>query len=55
MQGMGSGQGLWQLLARDEQRDLLAVGQDKKYAPGATLCFQGDPATHVFILLNCWV
>ena len=55
MQGVESGRGFWDLLARDEQRDLLAVARDKKYSPGAILCFQGDPATHVFVLLNGWV
>ena len=55
MRGMGSARGFWSLIARDEQRDLLAVGRDKKYPPGAILCFQGEPATHVFILLSGWV
>ena len=55
MQEMGSRQGFWSLLTRDEQRSLLAAGHDKKYRPGAALCLQGDPATHEFVLLNGWV
>jgi len=55
MQGMGSGDRFWELLTRDEQRDLVALGRDKKYPPGATMCVEGDPATHVFVLLDGWV
>jgi CRP-like cAMP-binding protein len=50
-----SDRGFWDLLTRDEQRFLWSVGRDKEYPPGATLCIQGDPATHVFILLDGWV
>jgi CRP-like cAMP-binding protein len=52
---MKSSHGFWNLLARDDQRDLLARGRDKKFPPGATMCLQGDPATHVFVLLDGWV
>ena len=55
MQGMGSAHGFWELLTGDEQRDLMALGRDKKYPPGTTLCVEGDPATHVFVLLDGWV
>jgi CRP-like cAMP-binding protein len=54
MQGMGSGDRFWELLTRDEQRDLVALGRDKKYPPGATMCMEGDPASHVFVLLDGW-
>ena len=47
--------GFWDLLTRDEQRALLALGQDKNYPPGATMCLEGDPTTHVFVLLGGWV
>jgi CRP/FNR family transcriptional regulator, cyclic AMP receptor protein len=47
--------GFWDLLTRDEQSVLWSLGRDKEYPPGATLCVEGDPATHVFILLDGWV
>jgi CRP-like cAMP-binding protein len=55
MQGMGSIQGFWNLLTPHEQGALVALGRDKKYSPGANLCVQGDPATHVFVLVDGWV
>jgi CRP/FNR family transcriptional regulator, cyclic AMP receptor protein len=55
MHGMGYGQRFWDLLTRDEQRALLALGRDKNYPPGATMCVEGDPTTHVFVLLGGWV
>ena len=55
MHGTGSGQGFWDLLTSDERRVLVTLGRDKRYPPGATLCIQGDPATHVFILVDGWV
>jgi CRP-like cAMP-binding protein len=47
--------GFWDRLTRDEQRVLWSLGRGKEYPPGATLCVEGDPATHVFILLDGWV
>jgi CRP/FNR family transcriptional regulator, cyclic AMP receptor protein len=52
---VGDDRGFWNLLTRDEQSVLWALGRDKEYPPGATLCVEGDPATHVFILLDGWV
>jgi CRP/FNR family cyclic AMP-dependent transcriptional regulator len=52
---VGDDRGFWDLLTRDEQSALWSVGRDKEYPPGATLCVEGDPATHVFILLDGWV
>jgi CRP-like cAMP-binding protein len=54
MQQMGSGQGFWNLLSSDEQRVLWDLGWDKEYPPGAMICVEGDPATHVFILVRGW-
>jgi CRP-like cAMP-binding protein len=50
-----SDRGFWDLLTQDEQRVLRSLGRDKEYPAGATLCVEGDPATHVFILLHGWV
>ena len=55
MQPSGPGHGFWDLLPLEERRVLWSLGQDKEYPPGATLCVEGDPATHVFILLDGWV
>jgi CRP/FNR family transcriptional regulator, cyclic AMP receptor protein len=55
MQGTGSGQGFWALLSRDEQNALASLGAARDYQAGATLCFEGDPTTLVFILLRGWV
>jgi CRP/FNR family transcriptional regulator, cyclic AMP receptor protein len=55
MQGIGPGQGFWHLLTPDNRRALSALGSTRKYQPGATICVQGDPATHVFVLVDGWV
>jgi CRP-like cAMP-binding protein len=55
MQPMGATGGFWGLLPLEEQRALRSLGRDKDYPPGATLCVEGDPATHVFVLLDGWV
>ena len=34
---------------------LWSLGRDREYPPEAALCVEGDPATHVFILLDGWV
>ncbi len=52
---MASDHGFWDLLTRDEQRVLADLGRDAKYLPGETLCVEGDPSTHVFIVLDGWV
>lgn len=55
MQPSGPKRGFWDLLPLEDRRALWSLGQDKEYPPGATLCVEGDPATHVFILLDGWV
>jgi len=55
MRASGEDQGFWDLLPHEEQRVLWSLGRDREYPPGATLCVEGDPATHVFILLDGWV
>ena len=54
-QGTGSRQGFWHLLTSDEQHNLSALGGTRKYPAGATMCVEGDPATHVFVLMDGWV
>lgn len=55
VQETGSGLGFWALLTREERRALSALGRDRNYPPGAIMCVEGDPATHVFILVDGWV
>jgi CRP-like cAMP-binding protein len=55
MQSSGPRRGFWDLLPVEEQRVLWSLGRDKEYPPGTPLCVEGDPATHVFILLDGWV
>jgi CRP/FNR family transcriptional regulator, cyclic AMP receptor protein len=52
MQGMGSSQGFWALLSRDERDTLSGLGLPRDYSAGATICNEGDPNTHVFILVT---
>jgi CRP/FNR family transcriptional regulator, cyclic AMP receptor protein len=52
MQGMGSSQGFWALLSRDERDTLSGLGLSRDYSAGATICNEGDPNTHVFILVT---
>jgi len=51
----GPGQGFWDLLPPEEQHALHSVGRGREFSPGTPLCVEGDPATHVFILLAGWV
>jgi CRP-like cAMP-binding protein len=55
MRPSGRGHGFWELLPLEERRALWSLGQEKEYSPGSPLCVEGDPATHVFILLGGWV
>jgi CRP/FNR family transcriptional regulator, cyclic AMP receptor protein len=48
-------QGFWDLLSPAERRLLCSLGNDKKYPSGATMCVEGEPATHLFILMSGWV
>src|SRR5882724_9861530 len=55
MQPRGPGHGFWDLLPVEERGVLSSLGREKKYPPDTALCNEGDPATHVFILLDGWV
>jgi CRP-like cAMP-binding protein len=49
------GTGFWGLLSTNEQAALSTTGLMRSYSPGATIALEGDPSTHVFILLAGWV
>jgi CRP/FNR family transcriptional regulator, cyclic AMP receptor protein len=55
MQGMGSGQRFWTLLSQDEQNALTTLGRIRVFPAGATMCVEGEPTTHIFILVTGWV
>jgi CRP/FNR family cyclic AMP-dependent transcriptional regulator len=55
MQRMGSGQGFWTLLSPAEQAVLTGIGRNSVFPPGATMCYEGEPTTHIFILVTGWV
>jgi CRP/FNR family cyclic AMP-dependent transcriptional regulator len=55
MQPSEPARSFWRLLPPEEQRILRSLGREKEYPPGTAICVEGDPATHVFILLDGWV
>jgi CRP/FNR family cyclic AMP-dependent transcriptional regulator len=48
-------QGFWALLTDDERAFLSGLGRTAVYPPGTVMCVEGDPATHVFVLVQGWV
>jgi CRP/FNR family transcriptional regulator, cyclic AMP receptor protein len=53
--GTEQNQGFWAQLT-DEERDVLSgIGRITVFSAGAVLCVEGDPATHVFVLIDGWV
>lgn len=49
------GFGFWELLAERDRGDLMARARPRVFPPGGVLCTEGEPTTHVFILLSGWV
>jgi CRP-like cAMP-binding protein len=47
--------GFWESLTSHDQRALASLGRVRKYRSGTIVCVEGDPATHVFVLLSGWV
>jgi CRP/FNR family cyclic AMP-dependent transcriptional regulator len=45
-------QGFWALLTNEERSVLAALSRTSVFSPGAVICVEGDPATHVFVLVN---
>ena len=43
------------LLAGRDREALLAASRPQAFKSGTTLCMQGEPSTHVFILVSGWV
>jgi CRP/FNR family cyclic AMP-dependent transcriptional regulator len=55
LNGTGSAQGFWALLAAAEQAVLSGLGRVAVFPPGTVMCVEGEPATHVFVLVEGWV
>lgn len=55
MRGAGSHGGFWNLLTTTEQGALSAAGRTSVLPPKTTMCVEGEPATHLFVLLAGWV
>ena len=53
--GTPPAQGFWARLTDDERAVLIGLGRTAVYPPGAVMCVEGDPATHVFVLVDGWV
>ena len=48
----GPAQGFWALLTEEERAALSGLGRISVFPPGAVMCVEGDPATHVFVLVD---
>jgi CRP/FNR family cyclic AMP-dependent transcriptional regulator len=55
LHGTGPAQGFWPLLSDDERTVLASLGRTTVYPPGAVMFVEGDPSTHVFVLVDGWV
>jgi CRP/FNR family transcriptional regulator, cyclic AMP receptor protein len=44
--------GFWNQLSPHDQDRLTAAGRIGKYQPGVAICRQGEPATHLFVLVD---
>jgi CRP-like cAMP-binding protein len=55
MSETGRSGGFWGLLSEAERAGLSALARPSVFRPGTTLCVEGEPATHVFVLIAGWV
>ena len=49
------GSGFWGLLGERDRLDFTAQARPRVFPPGVALCTEGEPTTHVFVLLSGWV
>lgn len=47
--------GFWGMLGASDRESLKATARPRAFADRAMLCLEGEPSTHVFILLEGWV
>jgi len=55
LHGMGPAQGFWASLTDEERTVLSGLGRAAVFPAGTVICVEGDPATHVYVLLDGWV
>jgi CRP/FNR family cyclic AMP-dependent transcriptional regulator len=55
MGGTESGNGFWNRLGEPDQLLLSVAGRLTRYRPGTAICTEGEPATHLLILMSGWV
>jgi CRP/FNR family cyclic AMP-dependent transcriptional regulator len=53
--GDSAAKGFWNLLSGTERSALTALGSARDFRPGATMCHEGEPATHLYVLVSGWV
>jgi len=47
--------GFWHLLSGSDQSALSDLGRFSSFPAGATMCLEGEPTTHLFVLVSGWV
>jgi len=52
MHGNSSARGFWGLLSGEERAALTALSLTRDFPPGVTMCHEGDPATHLYVLVD---
>ena len=45
-------QGFWAMLTDEERAVLADLSRTSVFSPGAVICVEGDPATHVYVLVD---
>jgi CRP/FNR family transcriptional regulator, cyclic AMP receptor protein len=53
--GTVHGPGFWGLLGEGDRAALMSAARSRVFPAGVMLCMEGEPTTHVFILLSGWV
>lgn len=48
------GSDFWGLLSEADRTALRAVARQRVFRPGSALCTEGEPSTHVFIVISGW-
>lgn len=49
------GPGFWGLLGEGDRAAVVSAARSRLFPAGVVLCTEGEPTTHVFILLSGWV